>query len=570
MKRTLLVLLLLVSFAAAAAGGWYATHAGKGDTDPASLLAMVPADTVFYSGYSKPFDPQPYLDAWHVAFPLGDKMNDAFDPKRATDEGGAALGVLAALERMNLKQMSEGKRTATYFGASKETVFAAYAVGALPVLRYRLADQETFWKRVDAAEKEAGVSVKPTDDGDATVRRYPFKAHTDDGNLQLVLATRDGYAIATLDGPGIDADHLEMALGNSLPKRSLADSDRLQTIAKRVGTEPWATGFIDHEAVVAGLTGDEGSDFGRMLDNITTAWGADKDLFASLREPACRDDARAIAALWPRTVFGITHLDEDKAEIDSRIAVESTDSDLMAEIMRLRGHIPTVSETRPPLGLGLGLNLSEVVPVMQSLLARFSKATFKCPPLVQAQQQAMKQNVAQLGMFTAMVGDVKGVGAAFSAIKGVDDPAQISGTATVEVATDKPDTLWQLMQGMLGLPADQAPKAGGAPVEVPGALTQGRQVRAAIRDNALVFLIGDASLTGAAGEDNVDPNGLLSFDYDLGRMASTIAAASKAHNGPAEGEEVAKALNHMDLVYSGRVDASKNGFHMDIRLTPRD
>jgi hypothetical protein len=558
MYRKLIVSALGIS-AIAAAGLLILDTGGPQDRD---LLRHVPADTVFYNGYSDPNLPLAELvDMWGPMGKMSRQQAQAIDPSAATEQAGPAGGVMAGLYKQYLISMAEDEYPLKRFGISRENVAATYAVGALPVMRVSLGDPEAFWQRLDAIEETAGV-----DAANGKQRRYAFDTESDQRQLDLLVTSNDGYAILTLAGSGIDDSAIDLAVGASRPETSLDDSGRLDELAQRHGTLPAATGFLDHQALAAGLTGASDDRFASMLAQLVTTWGGDDAGLGAIRNNACQQDFATIAEQWPYTSVGITRLDTNTRELGTRVSMAVPDDGLRSKLTGLRGHIPDPVDKRPIAGLGLGLRGDSFASTVQDLARAFTGSDFQCKPLQQAQRQLRNQPLNQLGMATAMISDVRGIAAAITDLQqGRTGPLPVQPSAVVEVATPKPTALWQFAQQSLGLPADTRPEAGGDPVSVDMPMVRGINLRVAIRDNALVALTGNAELDAAAGESDTEPNGVMSLRYDYGRIAAAIAEQVPGNAATLPEQEVLEAI---DVYYDMRLDITDQGLQMDMDIAP--
>src|SRR5699024_7972615 len=129
--------------------------------------------------------------------------------------------------------------------------------------------------------------------------------------------------------------------------------------------------FINHEAIVAALTGAPNSVAGQMLDTL----GVDQAL-TLLRNPACREDARALISNWPLTALGITgrSVEDGVGSVSERIVSRVTDPSLMALLGDLRGHVPTAllnGERKPMFSVALALNMDNLAMTAMTLQPRF-------------------------------------------------------------------------------------------------------------------------------------------------------------------------------------------------------
>ena len=513
MKRVLISLSLIVILGVAVAAGWYFTQ-------PRSpMLAWVPSDTAVFVGYHEPVSMADMPD-WMRGIPLDEQalagLADDFDEP---DMGPMFALYTAGLYRY-LELQGSGE-AAAHFGLPEEMLGAVYTVGGLPVLRVGLDDAIQFRAAVDEIEQRAGVSGAVVDEGEMHVRRYAINERDDDEpGFDLLLASTEAFAVVTVAGPGIDAAVVDEALGRSMPRRSLRRST-LNRLARRHDVQRNGVGFIDHQRLMAGLTGQEDSRLGQMIDALAGALGVEQPVLAGLRDPACAADANAIAALWPRTVTGITEIDREAGRLGQRMVIESRDGETMNDLQRLRGHVPALVQGEGIFGFGVGMDVSALVPVSESLLGRFAAADFSCPALTQMQAQATHVQPGQLGMVTGLFDDVKGFGSLITAIHPHPDNGQVDMDGVFAVVTERPQNLWMLVQSFAGegLPADLQP--GDRPVrlqlpEMPG--DQPARVRVAMEENALIFLLGDAVMPArAVAESPLAPNGAQAWHYDLSR-----------------------------------------------------
>lgn len=565
MKRLVIIIAVVAGIGAGivwAANGYLQRTAAGQD---APVLAHVPAGTPFYFGYSEPVPALELWRKWNRDAARG--QSPELDPKALAAEHGPAAGVLSALYLDLLEAAaSDQEFPATSLGLAESGIMAAYGVGAQPVLRVALADREAFWAAVDRAEERAAVNGTEEQVDGVPLRRYAIQG----GNgAELVLATAGGYAVATVAIPGITDDALPLALGLELPEQSLAESNRLAELAKRHGTLDWTTGFLDHEVIVGGLTGDESTRFGRMIAAMRAQRGA---AGGALPDPdsACAKDARAIAATWPRTVMGVTGLDTETGRIGMRITVVGTDRGLLDTLARLRGHIPESIGSGRLGGIGLGLNVSELVPVLQALASRLASADWSCPALVDLQARVNPGALGQLAIVAAFAGDLRGIGLAVDGIRfdGGDTP-EVNGQ--LEIVTPQPQVLWQVMTSFLPAPPVQPPVPGGEPVALPAMPPVSVPLRVALRENSVLLLAGDGSPADAA--DGVSPNGILGIHYNYGEVARAVQAWLEQSERPLtpEQEKTLKAFTQggvPGISYHSRLDVADTGLVLDMVVTP--
>lgn len=542
--------------------------AGASETRP--LLSFVPADTVAYFGNTEPFPEVAVWREWQRQAALADEYGiNGLNPTELTEELGEAAGVSVAFLQIALESLaSDAEQPLPTLGLAAGNVFAAYAVGARPVLRQRLASAERFWAVVDAAETRAGVEPRESGRDDFRMRRYAFAGDATEGD-SLLVATHGGYAVITPAIGEFGDDNLDIALGLEPVTDNLAANGRVEALNERYGLEGSSSGYVDHELLVRGLSGDTETRLGRMIERMP----ADEVPWSELGDD-CRDDALALAALWPHTVFGVTAFDTDSGRLASRVRVAGTDDGLLGTIMRLRGELPAALDLESIGAAAIGLNVAELVPVAQALVGRLAEAEWHCPALVRAQMQADPAAVGQLAFFTAMIGDVRGAALAVRNLRfsGGSNP---EADAIVEIATPRPETLWQLAMPFLpGGPPAEAPTVGGPAVTLAAMPGIENPLRVALREGSLLVLSGAVSAEDVDGATAGE--GLLAFRYDTREAGRAIAAyLDQAGDEIGEDERAAMAAlasesDAMSAIYRGGVDVDLQGFRLDIEMAPAD
>lgn len=555
-------IIVLVAAVAAAAGGWYAYQGNAGgDAGGARpLLAHVPADTTYYFGYSKAYPAADYAMLWQGMMPAN-AGEDLPDPAEARKEAGDAGAVLMALYQMQIEATRAGEPLAR-FGLDASGIGGFYEVRGLPVFRRRVADTEAFWKALDEAESSAGVTAGGSEAGQ---RRYPFKAGEAGEPPALVIAVRDGYVVATLAVSDM-ADALPVALGKETPAETLNDTDRLAQLADTHETLPWATGFIEHGALAQAFTGNGDSGLGRLITAVVSAYGEEPPRM----DDACRDDVTRLTELWPRSVIGLTELDADTGRAGVRLATPVTDPALAETMMRLRGHIPAPADGGVA-SFGIGVNVSELLPVARELAGRFTAADFQCAPLKGLQAQVARSDLSSLGMATSMLRDVRGAAATVL----TPEMNGQSPKGVVEIATPQPKALWSMASGFLG--AGEAPEVGGPPVAIQAPMAGSGPVRVALRKDRFIVLAGEGVEIPAAssGDDEaLAPNGLLAVRYNLAQASEflgTMGSLPGTGGGVTDDEELAElqgTLGQIDVDYGIALDVTADSIRYDMTVAP--
>lgn len=586
--KTLVVLILLVAIVTV--DGWYAYQSSP-PTLGSQLLSYVPSDTIFFTGYVRPPMAGKLLAAWRKLQPAYASNLAGLDPRYATAAGGPAAGVLAGvLRRHTMVTADAGGWPFAIYGMPREGVVVAYTVGTVPVVRWQLDHPQAFWNTVDAAEQMADIQGQSEFRSALRLRRYAFGSGENRQPLELIIATGNGFGVATLATTGIDAETLDEVLGVMKPARPL-DTTELDTLAGAYGLIPGTVGFIDHLQLLAGLSGASGNCLGKIVDSLT-AWAGTDVLFPSMRTSECLEEVNVIASIWPRTVTGVSALDETTDRLSQRLVIEIADEESLARIEHLRGHIPEVVWSLPGIvGIGLGVEISSLVPVVEGLEWRINRATFRCAPLSAAQRLLVRAGTAGLDLAADVLKDangledtdrsvdVKGIAMVLSDVPSRNDPAvPAAGDGVLVITAERPETVWQIVQSVVGPDMDTVPAMGGDLAVLPQYMTQGRRVRAFLREQQLAVVVGDAKLPEQADgkPEVVRPNGLFALRYQSGRGLHTVVhlmerlPVSMNRAVQQSVRETAEALSALSLSLALSLDVVKTGLVVDVTATLGD
>lgn len=568
-----LAVLLLSSVAAIAAGGWYA-YQPVAPTPGEQLLRYVPADSAFLVGFTRPLPAQRFLAAWSRLLPPDAAQ---LDPRRAAADKGSAMGVLTSLLQQHAASLAKGEWPFALYGFPPKGVMAVYMAGDAPVLRWQLADPRALWKTLDTAEQAAGVQGRSESRGKLRLRRYTFNTGAHRPPLELIFAAGGGFGLATLHTQGFDQKALDEALGLQMPANPF-DPDELNNLAWSYSLLPGTAGFIDHQRLLAELSGAAGEHFDKIIEGIMAVQGKTGPFLPALHTPECHDDAKAIIDTWPRTVLGVTEFDERNGRLTERLIIETTDQAMLANLEPLRGHEPAVAKSPQSLfSFSLGIDFSSLTSVIGSFKTQFTGTPYRCPALIAAQHQLPWLSPIQLGIATALLADVKGIAAALFHLQPMNDSVlPVKGDGVVMIATDRPKALWRMVQFMGGLNLAQDPQLDGAPVALPRQLTRGRRIRVALRKEGLAVLIGNAQVprNGEEKPGASTPNRLVAFRYHDG-PATRAALATMEHlsvrMNPVARQRIRGALDDLQTMNMGLevgIGLGDTGFNVDITVAP--
>ncbi len=561
-------LLFVALFLAAAGGAWYLyQHPGteaptaSRPAEPAvaakpSAADYVPADTAIFFGSLKPVQFAEYarfLEAYtHESVDMVALQTELRKSlARIAGAGGEppqALRMILGLYAEYLARMSETGGLSP-IGLADPLDSAFYLQDALPVLRIRLGDEAAFDAFIARAAARFGAKAEPGVFDGLSYQRYALTPAGAAKRSWLVVARHRGYGILTLDlGDLVPPQTFSRALGQTRPHESLAASGKLERISRADGLLPAWIGFIDHAGLLRALTSPD-DPLAQLLDQLSD--DTTKRDLAAYRTPGCRRDLEAMAALWPRTVFGYTRLDLQSSPrvVGTLMKIESTDAPLMKTLMALRGFVPTYDGGGAgKIELKLGLNVDELGPTLTQLWTRASTAKFTCEPLLAAQQGMRASSPVALGAMTGMIRGLRGIGLSIQEIE--LGPSSATGPeidrvdALVSISSEHPEQLWGLLTlfnpslAALPLPAD------GQTIDLPLPIKPGipRGLKLGHYGSHLVLFSGDRAAVAARSlaRQPLASNGLYELHLDYGLFADLLAATPDtvlAGAGPAPTDE---------------------------------
>jgi hypothetical protein len=490
----------------------------------ADLLKYIPADT-------------PYVLASTESIPA--KLADKFEPavrdafqsyqdilryfiaeqsgKMAAVEGGAdeAERFNAVAEEFLSLMSLEGIRNA---GIERDSSFALYGNGLLPVLRLELSKSELFDAAIERIEKTAEESMSI---GEVKGKAYKY---IDAEEFKFIVATLDDQAVITVVPSSFDDSQVARALGVTKPRKSLKKSKALLAIGKEYGYSDYLIGFVDNERIAAMLTGN-GTKY-------------DKELFAAMAEAdaepvseVCSGEIMDIAGIAPRIVMGYTELTPQ--QIESSMIIE-----LRTDIAEGLATIPTAV---PGLGIdpggfmsfGFSFDLMALRAFFEARLDAIDADPYECEALAmlghgvnkgrEALNQPLPPVVYNFRGFVANIADVECEDAACnSPPKSVD--------ASVLLAVDNAKDL--LMMAALMDPQIAALNLvpDGKPVRADVAKfgDMAEDAFAAMSDNAISLSVGAGAESNAAAmlvADAPERSPIMSMSMDSARYYSMLSDA---------------------------------------------
>lgn len=507
------------------AGGGLAWQQGwlGGAGGPASMAAYVPADTVMYIGGSADPDIMKVMRDMPL---MGASQSDldmlVKELSRSGDNSPEARFVRYLLTDL-IANSTTYAALADNYGFNLTDPQAIYMDGLVPVVRVGIDDEATFWEPLNEASADSGLQPREEQLGDASVRTW--RLNDDSSNpIDLAIRLEDGVATISFFIPGDDltAKRIRMALDR--PEQSLADSGELDDIQKTYGFDDQLTAFIHLERLMRGIMEPGSNALGQQLQTllqINNAPSVEQRVDAS-----CRSEAVTLAAQMPRIISG--NIKSDAANrFANHTVLELKNGSVVENLGKLRGHIPTHTQDTENqiLGLGLALNMDNLVPATTALWNQFTQADFSCQPLVEAQQQMASVSPAMMGLFTGMAQGTVGAGLSLYDLQlSPTRPMPEAYDFLVSVATSNPQPLLSLLASTPVGQMIQIPQDGSLGDVDLSFIMPGLSVKAGIKGNHIVAFSGETAqqAVDSIESESLDANGLSTLAVNYPRLADLV------------------------------------------------
>ena len=506
----------------------------------ADLLKYIPADT-------------PYVIASTEALPpaLADKLEPTVDEilkayqrvlrhvmaeqlvKMSAEEGGAAEAEqFRGLMEEVLGLMSlDGIRGA---GIERESAFAFYGNGLMPVLRLELSDPDLFDAAVSRIEEKAG---EPLLVGQAKGTSYKY-ANAE--KIHLIIATLDDQAVITVVPASFDEGQVALALGAKEPRKNLKKSKTLRAIDKEYGFSGYLTGYIDTERLAGIFTG-----------NTTDQ---DNEFFAAIGDKppevtaVCAVEIMGMAGIAPRILFGYSGVSSE--QVASAMIIELRE-DIAEGLATIPAAVPGLG-TDPGgfLSLGFGLNPMSLRNFYEARLDAIEADPYECAKFADLQAGVAKGREALNTPLPPVVYSFRGFVANIADIQGLDfssSTAPESIDASILVAVENAESLIMMAAMMDPQIAALNLVPDGKPVKLELAQLAefAGDAFAALSTDALSISLGEGAESNSASmllADSSDPAPFMSMNMDSARYYSMMGEAMSQEPSGDEEEKMPKAI----------------------------
>ncbi|WP_417909587.1 hypothetical protein [Candidatus Electronema sp. PJ] len=495
---------------------------------PASMLTLVPDDTIFFAGGLEPV-PLKEWTQWSIThFNLSKEM---FNPQEIqklreeakTDGQRLALQIwedyLATLLALDTQFAS--------WGFAEKPQLASYAIGLAPVLlRINLQDVQRFNTKIAELEEKAKVKAKVETLGTATFRRYALNEQ--EPLAHLIIGVDGNDAVFMID-VGIESQQtLALALGQSKPEKSLAQGNRLKSLQENYKLLASSLVYLDHQQILTGLTTKDGNRMAKMVQQLASKLKEEnKGWLNELHSEGCRKDLQTMGANWPQTVFGYTAFDvkAKPSKVDALMVVESKDKPLLEGLKSLRGFVPYYSKEAvfapAVFSFGLGLSVENVGPFLMKQWTEITQKQYSCSFLKEMQTDLQAKNPAAVGFATSMASGVRGLSLSLLSLslekkEGMATPMPKELEAVVSLSAKDPAALVQTVAAMVPQLATLQIPADGTPVQLPLPMPLPFTPMAAINGSHLTVY------AGAKAEQLAKEMGKMSLESSQGFLASSL------------------------------------------------
>jgi hypothetical protein len=499
------------------------------------LLKYIPADTPYVIASTEPLPTkladklEPTVDEILQSYQgiLRHLMSEQMT-KLSEDEGGEEKAEKlqgVAEEFLNLMSL-EGVRGA---GIERNSAFALYGNGLLPVLRFELSKTELFDATVERIEEKAGESLLT---GEAKGATYKY---ADADKMKLIIATLNDQAVITVVPASFDEAQVAAALGVKAPRKNLKKSKALRAIGKEYGFSDYLVGFVDNRRIAGIFTGD--------------ATSSDKALFAVIGEQPpelpeiCSAEIAEMVGIAPRVVFGYSDISEK--QLKSSMIVELRD-DIAKGLATIPAAVPGLgSDPGGFMSFGVGLNPMALRHFYEARLDAMEADPYECEKLADIQAGAAKGREALNQPLPPIVYSFRGIVANIADIQGMDmnggkPPESIDASILLAVENAESLVMMAAMMDPQVAAMNLVPDGKAVKLELAKLADIADEVFAALSDNALSVSIGNGAEANSADmlvADSADPTPFMSMSMDSARYYAMIGEAMSKEQPTDEGDE---------------------------------
>lgn len=506
----------------------------------ADLLKYIPADTPYVIASTEPLPPaladklEPTVDEILKAYQrvLRHVMAEQL-VKMSSEEGSAeeAEQFRGLMEGILGLMSLDGIRGA---GIERESAFALYGNGLMPVLRLELSDSKLFDAAVTRIEEKVGRALLI---GEAKGTSYKY-ANAE--KINVIIATLDDQAVITVVPESYDEAQVAVALGAKKPRKSLKKSKALRAIGKDYGFSGYMTGFID----VVRLSGIFA---GRRTSQDDEFFAAIEDTPPELSE-VCTAEMMEMAGIAPRIVFGYS--DISTKQLGGAMIVELRE-DIAAGLATIPAAVPGLgSDPGGFMSLGFGLNPMAIREFYETRLDAMEADPYECEKLADLQAGVAKGREVLNQPIPPVVYGFRGFVANIADIQGLDmssstPPESIDASILVAIENAESLVMMAAMMDPQIAALNLIPDGNPVRLELAQLAEFAGEAFAALSTDALSISLGEGAETNSADmlvADSAEPAPFMSMSMDSARYYSMIGEAMSQEPAGDDAEKMPKAI----------------------------
>jgi hypothetical protein len=372
------------------------------------LLQYIPAETPYVMAFTKPL-PDDLMDKFE---PVVDQTLSGYERilrykvsevmvELSREEGGAekAKQLQELVDEFTSLMSVQGLRDA---GIDRDSVFAIYGDGLLPVFRVELSDRDKFDAAVSRLESKSPQKFQVGTVGGESYRYYDIE------EARFVVATPGDSAVITIVPSTYSDERLARALGIKKPQDNVADG--LEEIRNAYDFTDHFVGFVDVEKLAASFLGDPS---GLNKELLLVAEHDPEELMEE-----CRAEFAELASVAPRVVVGYTNV--NKSFLDTRMVVELRE-DIASGLATLPTAVPGLgADLGGLLSFGFSLDPMAARSFLEARLDAMEADPFECADLGELQASVAQGRQALAQPLPPVVYNFSGMLAHISDVQGMN------------------------------------------------------------------------------------------------------------------------------------------------------
>lgn len=350
--------------------GWFGGGSPLSSND--TLLRYVPADTPYVFATLEPL-PDPIWDAYTKQLEsLGNLFRLGIENAMAelgniNAAGGSPFGNPGANQEA-LQAIADltSAETLESMGIDRDSTYAFYGLGLLPVFRITLAeghDMAGVLDRIESLIESQGDATVAT----GSVGGQEYRSIGAD-QARFIVALLENELVASVVPANFGDAELQAVLGVALPEQSIADTGRLEEIADEYGFTSHMAAMLDVERITAIFLDSPSATDSLLFDLM--------DYDAGEISAICRDEIRNMAGVAPSIVSGYTSLDDRSMEMS---LVFELRNDIAAGLARIPTPVRGIgAETDALFAFGMSFDIEAARDFVAARLAAIQADPFEC------------------------------------------------------------------------------------------------------------------------------------------------------------------------------------------------